>query len=187
MGLIHYVAVWWIRDILVRIRMRIREAQKQTYGTLVHFHHSSKIKIHKEVTKSRNKGFSDYFCLMMEGFQAGPGSELLNNGSGCGTGTYGCGSGTLLYGIASVRAWVGTGWGGGGTAGHFTRPGGHAHPVRQVRDGGEGRLAAVLLQVRVGGGAGGVPYRAGPQGHSSAVLTTMPRYLPSKYRLNIKH
>ncbi len=37
------------------------------YFLELHLHHSSKIKSHKEVTKSWNKGFSYYFCLMTEG------------------------------------------------------------------------------------------------------------------------
>jgi hypothetical protein len=43
----------------------------------VHLHHFSKIKSHKEVG---NKGFSYYFCLMIEG----SGSLSLINGSGSG-------------------------------------------------------------------------------------------------------
>jgi hypothetical protein len=64
-------------------------------GTLVHLHHSSKIKSYKEVTK-QIKIFSYYLCLMMEG------SVLVTNGSGSGRpkryGSYGLrsGSATLL-------------------------------------------------------------------------------------------
>jgi hypothetical protein len=48
-----------------------------------YFHHSSKIKSHKEeLQNSRNHGFSYYFCLMMEG----SGSVLVPNGSRCGSG-----------------------------------------------------------------------------------------------------
>ncbi len=36
-------------------------------GTLVHLHHSLKIKSHKEVTKQSQQGFSYIFCLMMDG------------------------------------------------------------------------------------------------------------------------
>ncbi len=81
-------------------RGRIREARKHRYGsgTLVHSHHSSKRKSHKEFTKQyrRNQGFSCYFCLMM----IRSGSVLVTNGSGCGSGRrknigYGSGSATL--------------------------------------------------------------------------------------------
>jgi hypothetical protein len=41
------------------------------------FHHFSTIKSHKEVTKSRNQGFSYFFCLMIEG----SGSRHLSSGS----------------------------------------------------------------------------------------------------------
>jgi hypothetical protein len=50
------------------------------YLLKVHLHHFSKIKCHKEVTNSRNQGFSYYFCLMIEG--SGSGSVPLTNGSG---------------------------------------------------------------------------------------------------------
>ncbi len=55
----------------------------KTYGsgTLAHLHHSSKIKIHKEVTK-QEKSSSYYCCLMMERSGAGSGSVLMTNGSG---------------------------------------------------------------------------------------------------------
>ncbi len=69
-----------IRDILVRIRMRIREVQK----------HSDPIDLDPEYwyiyiipprykvrKKSQNQGFSYYFCLMMEG--SGAGSVLVTN------------------------------------------------------------------------------------------------------------
>ncbi len=78
-----------IRDILVRIRLRIRILRSVllTNGSECgsgraenNLHHSSKIKSHKEVTNSRNQGFSYYFCLMMEG--SGAGSVLVTNGSG---------------------------------------------------------------------------------------------------------
>ncbi len=57
-----------IRDILVRSRTRIREAQKHTVRiqririrNTDTFNHSSKIKSHKEIRKRRNQGFSYYF------------------------------------------------------------------------------------------------------------------------------
>jgi hypothetical protein len=97
-----------IRDIFVRIRIRILGSVpwrtdldpggSKTYGsvpgpgcvsgTLVHLHHSSKIKIMKKSQNWRNQGFSYYFCLMMEGSGVGPGAEsvLVTNGSGCGSG-----------------------------------------------------------------------------------------------------
>jgi len=51
------------------------------YFLKVHLHHFSKIKSHKEVTKQyRNKGFSYYFCLILEGSGSGP----LTNRSGSG-------------------------------------------------------------------------------------------------------
>jgi hypothetical protein len=53
----------------------------------VHLHHSSKIKSHKEVTKSRNQGFSSYFCLLMEGSE----SVQRNYGDLGGPETYGSG------------------------------------------------------------------------------------------------
>ncbi len=59
-------------------------------GTLAHLHHLSKIKkFIKKSQNSRNQCFSYYFCLMMEGSEAGSGtgSVLVNNGSGCGSGS----------------------------------------------------------------------------------------------------
>ncbi len=53
------------------------------FGTLVHLHHSSKIKVINSLQNSRNQGFSYYFCLMMKG--SGDGSVLVTNGSGCGS------------------------------------------------------------------------------------------------------
>jgi hypothetical protein len=47
-------------------------------------------KVMKKLQKSRIQGFSYYFCLMMEGSEAGSGSGaesvLVTNGSGCGSG-----------------------------------------------------------------------------------------------------
>jgi hypothetical protein len=55
------------------------------YFLKVHLHYFSKIKSHKEVTKSRKQCYSYYFCLMTEG--SGSGSiSLTNDGSGCGSG-----------------------------------------------------------------------------------------------------
>jgi hypothetical protein len=47
-------------------------------GTLLHSHHSPKIKNPKKLQNSRNKGFSYYLCLMIEG------TGSLTNGSGSG-------------------------------------------------------------------------------------------------------
>ncbi len=67
------------------------------YYFLVHLHHFSKVKSHKDVTKIRNQGFSYYFCLMMEG--AGSGSVQVKmdpDPGGLKTyGPYGSGSTTL--------------------------------------------------------------------------------------------
>jgi hypothetical protein len=54
--------------------------------------HFSKMKSSKEVTKSRNQGFSYYFCLLIEGC----GSVPQSNGSGSRRPeTYGSGSAAL--------------------------------------------------------------------------------------------
>jgi hypothetical protein len=47
------------------------------YFLKVHLHHFSKIKCQKESQKSRNQGFSYYFCMMVEG----SGSIPLTSGS----------------------------------------------------------------------------------------------------------
>jgi hypothetical protein len=44
----------------------------------VHLNQSSKIRSYEKVTKNRNQGFSEYFCLVIEG----SGSVTLINGSG---------------------------------------------------------------------------------------------------------
>jgi hypothetical protein len=79
-----------IRDILVRIRMRIREDQKHTDPEhwYLHLHHFSEDKKSLRNCKQygRNQGFSYYFCLLMEGFGVGAESVLLTNGSGCRSG-----------------------------------------------------------------------------------------------------
>jgi hypothetical protein len=66
--------VLWIRGILVRIADPGGPKTKRSgSGTL--------LKSHKEVRKLyKNRGFSYYLCLMMEG------SVLVNNGSGYGSG-----------------------------------------------------------------------------------------------------
>jgi hypothetical protein len=72
--------------------MRIRGVQKHTdppdpdHWYAVHFHHSSKIKSQKEVTKQLKSrfGFSYYFSLMMEG--SGAESVLVTNGYENGSG-----------------------------------------------------------------------------------------------------
>jgi hypothetical protein len=75
-----------IRDILFRIRMRIRILRSVPLtnrsgcgsGTLAHFHHSPQIKSPKKDTKKQRKS------------RAGNGSEsvLVTNGSGCGSATF---------------------------------------------------------------------------------------------------
>jgi hypothetical protein len=72
------------------------------FGTQVHLHHSSQIKIHKEVTKQQKSRFFQIkihkevtkqqksrffllFLLMME--VSGALSVLVTNGSGCGSGS----------------------------------------------------------------------------------------------------
>jgi hypothetical protein len=79
----------------------------------VHLHHFSKIKCKKEITNSRNQGFSCYFCLMIEG----SGSIPLTNGSGSGSRrpkTYGSGFGTesaaLVYRAGRLCIFHFTGW-----------------------------------------------------------------------------
>ncbi len=51
------------------------------YFLKVHLHHFSKIKSQKESQNSRNQGFSNYFCMMIEG----SGSIPLTSGSGSGS------------------------------------------------------------------------------------------------------
>jgi hypothetical protein len=55
------------------------------YSLKVLLHHFSKIKSQKEVTNSKNQGFSCYFYLMIEGSGAVSGSIPLTNGSGSGS------------------------------------------------------------------------------------------------------
>ncbi len=50
------------------------------YFLKVHLHHFSKIKSQKELQNSRNRGFSYYFCTMIEGSESR--SIILTNGSG---------------------------------------------------------------------------------------------------------
>jgi hypothetical protein len=50
------------------------------YFFKLHLHHVSRIKSQKESQNSRNKGFSYYFCMMIEG--SGSGSIPLTSGSG---------------------------------------------------------------------------------------------------------
>ncbi len=54
------------------------------YFLKVHLHMYLKIKSIKEVTKSKNPGFSYFFCMMMEGSWCGSGSVQTMNGSGSG-------------------------------------------------------------------------------------------------------
>ncbi len=57
------------------------------YFLKVHLHNFSKIKVQKELQKSRNQGFSYYFCMMTEGpgSGAGSGSIPLTDGAGSGS------------------------------------------------------------------------------------------------------
>ncbi len=75
-----------IRTSVLRIRMRIQEAQKHTDSTDPDPEHW--YKVIKMSQNSRNQGFSFYICLMKEGSGAGSGvgSVLVTNGSGCGSG-----------------------------------------------------------------------------------------------------
>jgi hypothetical protein len=98
--------VFWIRDILVRIRILLFLSATFNMPTKnnffvykfndyslvkVHVHHSLKIKSHKEVTNSRNQDFPSFFLLV-------DGKQIIYNpdedaedpktyGSGCGSGT----------------------------------------------------------------------------------------------------
>ncbi len=53
----------------------------------LHLHHFSKIKIQKESQNRRNQGFSDYFCMIIEGSgsRERSGSIHLTSGSGSGS------------------------------------------------------------------------------------------------------
>jgi hypothetical protein len=102
------ISVLQIRDILVQIRIHtsdfldptpdpaifvsdLQEGNKNNnfsakffayYFLKVHLHHFSKIKSINKSQKSRNQGFSYYFCLMME--RSGSGSIPMTNRSGSG-------------------------------------------------------------------------------------------------------
>jgi hypothetical protein len=52
------------------------------YFMNVHFHHFSKKNSQKELQNTRNKGFSYYFCMKIEGSRSG--SIPLTSGSGSG-------------------------------------------------------------------------------------------------------
>jgi hypothetical protein len=68
------------------------------YFLKVHLHHFSKKNV-KKVKKSRNQGFSYYFCMMIEASGIGSGFIPLTNGSGFRSRrpkTYGSGSATLV-------------------------------------------------------------------------------------------
>jgi len=62
------------------------------YFLKVHLHYFSKIKSQKESQNSRNKGFSYFFCTMIEGsgsgFRAGSGSGSIPLTSGSGSGRH---------------------------------------------------------------------------------------------------
>jgi hypothetical protein len=62
----------------------IKKSFPAYYFLKVYLHNFSKIKSHKESQKSRNQGFSYYFCMMIEGSGVGSGSIPLTNGSGSG-------------------------------------------------------------------------------------------------------
>ncbi len=61
------------------------------YFLKLNLHHFSKIKSQKEYQKSRNQGFSYYFCMMIEGSgsgsRAGSGSGSIHLTSGSGSGS----------------------------------------------------------------------------------------------------
>jgi hypothetical protein len=85
----HLLSVLGIRDILVRIRMRIQEAQKHMDPTdpdaySGHWHIYIILQRKKVLKKlqNSNQGFSCYFCLTMKR----SGSVLVTNGSGCRSG-----------------------------------------------------------------------------------------------------
>jgi hypothetical protein len=46
---------------------------------ILHLHHFTKIKVVKKSQNSRNQGFSNCFCMMMEGSGSGSGSVLACN------------------------------------------------------------------------------------------------------------
>ncbi len=93
-------AVLRTRDILVRIRMRIRilgsvpltnNPNAETHGSYgsdpEHWHIYIILQSYIVIKKSQNRvnqGFWYYFCFMMEG--SGSGSVPVTNGSGCGSG-----------------------------------------------------------------------------------------------------
>jgi hypothetical protein len=56
------------------------------YFLKVHLHHFSKIKSQKSHKIVRNQGFSYYFCMMIEGSEAGAGSGYIPLTSGSGSG-----------------------------------------------------------------------------------------------------
>ncbi len=88
----------WIRmrfRILLFLSLNFKTSKFSAYyfeGTLkVHLHHFSKIKVRKKSQNSRNQCFSRYFCLMIEGFISGSGSDP---GGPKTCGFYGSGSGS---------------------------------------------------------------------------------------------
>jgi hypothetical protein len=74
------------------------------YFLKVHFHHFSKIKSHKEVTKLKEAMFFYYFCLMID-MDADPYLSLMDPGADPGGpkkyGSYGSGSATPLRSLRS--------------------------------------------------------------------------------------
>ncbi len=64
--------------------INLQNANKKLIFYLFSAYHFSKIKSPKKSQNSRNKGFSYYFCLLIEGPGAGSGSIPLTNGSGSG-------------------------------------------------------------------------------------------------------
>ncbi len=86
----------WIRILLFSSLTFKMPAKNKFFNTIfsvyyfvkLHLHHFSKIKSLKETHNSRNQGFSDYFCMMIEGSgsRAGnrSGSIPLTSGSGSG-------------------------------------------------------------------------------------------------------
>jgi hypothetical protein len=81
---------------VIDLRNARKKLEKKIFNTIfsayyflkVHLQHFSKIKSQKESQNSRNQGFSDYFCMMIEGSGsgagAGSGSIPLTSGSGSG-------------------------------------------------------------------------------------------------------
>jgi hypothetical protein len=99
-------AVFWILDILVRIRMRIlvsiRYLLTNVSGSssflMIHLHHSSKIKIHKKSQKVKPKDFLHFLLVDRRiGIRTNKLSTYLDPGGG--TETYGSFGKIIFYEI----------------------------------------------------------------------------------------